>query len=59
MGVLVLFAVLALISAFALHDHKNRKFMIGIVGILSSIGLYGSPLLVYYFFLIDLSALLF
>jgi solute carrier family 50 protein (sugar transporter) len=45
-GALVLFAVLAVISAFALHDHKNRKFMIGMVGIFSSIGLYSSPLVV-------------
>ena len=45
-GVLVSFAVIAVISAFALHDHKNRKFMIGMVGIFSSIGLYGSPLVV-------------
>lgn len=41
--VLVLFGVMAAISFFSLHDHKNRKFMIGIVGILSSISLYSAP----------------
>jgi solute carrier family 50 protein (sugar transporter) len=45
-GALVLFAVLAVLSAFALHDHEHRKFMIGMVGIASSIGLYSSPLVV-------------
>lgn len=42
-GVFVMFSVMAAISFFALHDHKNRKFMIGMVGILSSIALYSAP----------------
>lgn len=41
--VLVLFGVIAAISFFALHDHKSRKVMVGMVGILSSVALYGAP----------------
>ncbi|XP_057818176.2 bidirectional sugar transporter SWEET3b [Cryptomeria japonica] len=42
----VLFTVMAMVSTFALHEHKTRKFFVGIVGILTSIALYGSPLVI-------------
>ncbi|KAH9308814.1 hypothetical protein KI387_036725, partial [Taxus chinensis] len=45
-AVLVLFTTMAMVSSFALHEHKHRKFLVGIVGIITSIAMYGSPLLV-------------
>ncbi|XP_050224399.1 bidirectional sugar transporter SWEET3 [Mercurialis annua] len=34
------------ISSFAFHDHHHRKLFTGSVGLLASVGMYGSPLVV-------------
>ncbi|GLJ36959.1 hypothetical protein SUGI_0747780 [Cryptomeria japonica] len=44
--VVVVFTVMAMVSTFGLHEHKTRKFFVGIVGIITSIALYASPLLI-------------
>ncbi|GLJ36961.1 hypothetical protein SUGI_0747950 [Cryptomeria japonica] len=45
-AVIVLFIIMAMVSTFALHEHKTRKCLVGIVGIITSIAMYGSPLLI-------------
>lgn len=44
MTFLALFVATALISALLLHDHHKRKIFVGSVGLVTSIALYGAPL---------------
>ncbi|XP_077228810.1 nodulin MtN3 family protein [Tasmannia lanceolata] len=44
--VIVLFCVTASISTFAVHDHHHRKLLVGTIGLLASIAMYASPLVV-------------
>lgn len=44
--VLVVFGITAMISTFVVHDHKNRKMLVGTVGLVASVAMYGSPLVV-------------
>ncbi|EEF48987.1 bidirectional sugar transporter SWEET3 [Ricinus communis] len=44
--VILYFAATAAISSFAFHDHHHRKLFTGSVGLLASVGMYGSPLVV-------------
>ncbi|XP_068660950.1 bidirectional sugar transporter SWEET3b-like [Aristolochia californica] len=44
-SVLVVFVTTALVSAFALHDHHHRKVLVGSIGVLASVSMYGSPLI--------------
>ncbi|KAL3521616.1 hypothetical protein ACH5RR_019765 [Cinchona calisaya] len=40
------FSVTALLSAFTFHDHPHRKILVGSVGLIASVAMYGSPLVV-------------
>ncbi|XP_004502614.1 bidirectional sugar transporter SWEET3-like [Cicer arietinum] len=42
--VVVVFCIIATVSAFSLHDTEHRKLLVGITGLCVSIALYGSPL---------------
>ncbi|XP_052187664.1 bidirectional sugar transporter SWEET3-like [Diospyros lotus] len=42
----VVFCITAITSAFAFHDHCHRKVLVGSVGLVASIAMYGSPLVV-------------
>ncbi|KAL2921945.1 Bidirectional sugar transporter SWEET3 [Bienertia sinuspersici] len=42
--VLALFVAAALISAFLLHNHHKRKIFVGSIGLVTSVALYGAPL---------------
>ncbi|KDP22169.1 hypothetical protein JCGZ_26000 [Jatropha curcas] len=44
--VLAFFSIMAAISAFVFHDHHHRKIFLGSVGLVGSVGMYGSPLVV-------------
>nr|XP_021592800.1 bidirectional sugar transporter SWEET3 [Manihot esculenta]OAY30286.1 hypothetical protein MANES_14G018300v8 [Manihot esculenta] len=44
--VLLLFSIVAAVSSFAFHDHHSRKIFTGSVGLVVSVGMYGSPLVV-------------
>ncbi|XP_054789094.1 bidirectional sugar transporter SWEET3-like [Prosopis cineraria] len=44
--VLLVFCITAIISAFAFHDHRHRKLLVGSIGLVVSIAMYGSPLVV-------------
>lgn len=44
--VLIYFSVTAAVSTFVFHDHHHRKQFTGSVGLLSSVGMYASPLVV-------------
>ncbi|KAJ9139784.1 hypothetical protein P3X46_030487 [Hevea brasiliensis] len=44
--VLLFFSITAAISSFAFHDHHSRKVFTGSVGLVGSVGMYGSPLVV-------------
>ncbi|KAL5984700.1 Bidirectional sugar transporter SWEET3b [Asimina triloba] len=44
--VIATFCVTALVSAFALHDHHHRKVFVGSVGLVASVAMYSSPLVV-------------
>lgn len=46
MLVLLAFGISAAISAFVFHDHHHRKMFIGSVGLVASVAMYGSPLVV-------------
>ncbi|GMY07404.1 bidirectional sugar transporter SWEET3 [Fagus crenata] len=43
---LIVFSITALISTFVFHDHHHRKIFVGSVGLLVSVSMYGSPLVV-------------
>ncbi|OVA01935.1 SWEET sugar transporter [Macleaya cordata] len=44
--VIMVFCITAFISAFALKDHRHRKILVGSVGLVASVAMYGSPLVV-------------
>ncbi|XP_057462327.1 bidirectional sugar transporter SWEET3-like [Actinidia eriantha] len=44
--VILVSCITAMISAFAFHDHHHRKAFVGSVGLIASISMYGSPLVV-------------
>ncbi|KAF3432868.1 hypothetical protein FNV43_RR23970 [Rhamnella rubrinervis] len=44
--VIIVFSISAAISAFVFHDHHHRKMFFGSVGLVASIALYGSPLII-------------
>lgn len=44
--VILVFCITAFTSAFALHDHHHRKVFVGSVGLVASVAMYGSPLVV-------------
>ncbi|GMP70491.1 hypothetical protein CsSME_00029322 [Camellia sinensis var. sinensis] len=44
--VILVFCITAIISAFAFHDHHHRKIFVGSIGLVASIAMYGSPLVV-------------
>ncbi|KAF5451104.1 hypothetical protein F2P56_031400 [Juglans regia] len=35
-----------IVSSFAFHDHRHRKLFVGSVGLVASVAMYGSPLVV-------------
>ncbi|KAH9308840.1 hypothetical protein KI387_036751, partial [Taxus chinensis] len=43
-GVLTLFASIAAVSLFALHDRRHKKLLVGTAGMVATVILYGSPL---------------
>ncbi|KAI3731356.1 hypothetical protein L1987_62544 [Smallanthus sonchifolius] len=45
-GVIIFFSIIALISTYVFHDHKTRKQLVGGVGLIASIAMYASPLVV-------------
>ncbi|KAK7282614.1 hypothetical protein RIF29_11531 [Crotalaria pallida] len=44
--VLIVFCITALVSTFALHDNPHRKLLVGSIGLVVSVTMYGSPLVV-------------
>ncbi|KAK4431358.1 Bidirectional sugar transporter SWEET3 [Sesamum alatum] len=44
--VLLVSCLVAILSAFLLHDHHHRKAFVGSVGLVASVAMYGSPLVV-------------
>ncbi|XP_015878203.3 bidirectional sugar transporter SWEET3 [Ziziphus jujuba] len=46
MLVVIVFTTTALISAFVFHDHHHRKVFVGSVGVVASVAMYCSPLVV-------------
>ncbi|RDX75118.1 Bidirectional sugar transporter SWEET3, partial [Mucuna pruriens] len=44
--VLLVFSIIAAVSAFAIHDNHHRKLLVGSFGLGVSIAMYGSPLVV-------------
>ncbi|KAF7816721.1 bidirectional sugar transporter SWEET3 [Senna tora] len=44
--VLLVFCITALLSTFALHDHRHRKLLVGSIGLVVSVTMYGAPLVV-------------
>lgn len=44
--VVAVFCITALISASVFHDHHHRKVFVGSVGIVASVAMYCSPLVV-------------
>ncbi|KAI3735384.1 hypothetical protein L6452_14880 [Arctium lappa] len=45
-AVIIIFSITALISTYVLHDHHTRKELVGSVGLIASVAMYGSPLVV-------------
>lgn len=43
-GVILVFAVIAIITVFALHNHADRKLFIGIISLFASMAMYTSPI---------------
>ncbi|KAF8042892.1 hypothetical protein BT93_A1272 [Corymbia citriodora subsp. variegata] len=46
LGVFAIFIVIAIVSTFIFHDHHHRKVFVGSVGLVASVAMYGSPLVV-------------
>ncbi|PIA49073.1 hypothetical protein AQUCO_01300133v1 [Aquilegia coerulea] len=44
--VILLFCITVFVSTFALHNHRQRKILVGSIGVVASIAMYGSPLVV-------------
>ncbi|CAK9187724.1 unnamed protein product [Ilex paraguariensis] len=44
-AVTIAFVIAAIISSFVLHNHHHRKVFIGIIGLIASGTMYGSPLI--------------
>ncbi|KAK4273910.1 hypothetical protein QN277_017213 [Acacia crassicarpa] len=44
--VLLVFCITAIVSAFSFHDHRHRKLLVGSIGLVVSVAMYGSPLVV-------------
>ncbi|KAF7830673.1 bidirectional sugar transporter SWEET3 [Senna tora] len=44
--VMVVFCIIALVSTFAFHDNRHRKLLVGSIGLVVSVALYASPLVV-------------
>lgn len=44
--VILVFCITAIISAYVFHDHHHRKVFVGSVGLVASVAMYGSPLVV-------------
>lgn len=44
--VLLVFSIIAAVSAFAFHDNHHRKLLVGSIGLGVSVAMYGSPLIV-------------
>ncbi|KAL2226979.1 bidirectional sugar transporter SWEET3b [Sesamum indicum] len=44
--VLLVSCLVAILSAFVFHDHHHRKAFVGSVGLVASVAMYGSPLVV-------------
>ncbi|KAK9063161.1 hypothetical protein SSX86_017031 [Deinandra increscens subsp. villosa] len=45
-AVIIFFSTIALISTYVFHDHKTRKQLVGGVGLIASVAMYASPLVV-------------
>ncbi|KAL7254231.1 hypothetical protein ACSBR1_008601 [Camellia fascicularis] len=46
--VILIFCITATISTFAFHDHHNRKVFVGTIGLVASVVMYDSHLVVVY-----------
>lgn len=44
--VVLVFCIIAAVSAFAFHDSRHRKLLVGSIALVVSVTLYGSPLVV-------------
>ncbi|XP_026397835.1 bidirectional sugar transporter SWEET3-like isoform X2 [Papaver somniferum] len=44
--VVMVFCITPCVSAFALKDHRHRKVLVGCVGLVASVSMYASPLIV-------------
>lgn len=42
--VIIMFCIIASISAFVFHDHHHRKVFVGSLGVVASVIMYASPL---------------
>ncbi|KAM7463711.1 hypothetical protein LguiA_031832 [Lonicera macranthoides] len=45
-GVILVVSITAIISTFGFHDHHYRKVFVGSIGLVASVAMYGSPLVV-------------
>lgn len=45
-SVILVFCITAIISTFVFYDHPHRKICVGSVGLVASVAMYGSPLVV-------------
>ncbi|XP_042477345.1 bidirectional sugar transporter SWEET3b-like isoform X1 [Macadamia integrifolia] len=45
-AVIMVVSITTLVSTFALHDHHHRKLFVGSIGIVFTVGMYASPLVV-------------
>lgn len=45
-GVILVVSITAIISTFGFHDHHNRKVFVGSIGLVASVAMYASPLVV-------------
>lgn len=44
--VIIVFCIIAVVSTFVFHDHRQRKLLVGCIGLVVSIAMYASPLVV-------------
>ncbi|KAK9103832.1 hypothetical protein Sjap_021086 [Stephania japonica] len=45
-SIFVTFCVVVMVSLFTTHDHRQRKVLVGTTGLVASVAMYGSPLVV-------------